>query len=55
MSKVLTSFTRRLHASGNSKQSERGPRHRRDGWFDECDVWHDSEGETETATEKIAR
>lgn len=57
MSKVITSFTRRRFAlHRHNKHSEHDARHRRDGWFDEADNWHDAESESSaTATDDIAR
>jgi hypothetical protein len=40
MPNVVTSFTRRRNTT--PRQSTSTPRHRRDGYFDEQDQWHDA-------------
>lgn len=45
MPNVVTPFSRKRHA--DSQKATPHPRHRRDGYFDEQDQWHDS---TETPT-----
>jgi hypothetical protein len=44
MSKVLTPFARLRNTAGRIDQqnSETVGRHRREGWFDESDNWHDA-------------
>jgi hypothetical protein len=44
MSNVITSFTRKLKSTRDG--STAAARHRRDGWFDDADNWHDAENES---------
>lgn len=54
MSKVISSLTRLRHHQ--SKHRDKDARHRRDGWFDESDNWHDAESESAAdVTDEIAR
>ena len=41
MPNVVTPFSRKRHRSAH-KSKNTHPRHRRDGYFDEQDQWHDS-------------
>jgi len=43
MSNVVTSFARKLTSSRQDPATQ--ARHRRDGWFDESDAWHDADAE----------
>jgi hypothetical protein len=53
MSNVVTSFTRKLTSRN---QPAVDPRHRRDGFFDEADTWHDAESESGAmAEDRVAR
>jgi hypothetical protein len=47
MRKVVTPFSRR-HDLKDQRQNPH-PRHRREGYFDEQDEWHDSTETTESA------
>ncbi len=47
MANVVTPFLRKRHAN---QQSSTHPRHRRDGYFDEHDQWHDTEESTPPET-----
>ena len=52
MPNVVTPFMRK------KKQHSIDPaeaRHRRDGWFDDQDNWHDSESQSPTRAESVAR
>ena len=40
MPNVVTPFSRKRHA--DTRKATAHPRHRRDGYFDEQDQWHDS-------------
>ena len=44
MPNVVTPFTRRKKSK---TQTETAPRHRREGWFDDQDLWHDSDEHAE--------
>lgn len=57
MPNVITTFVRRRNASHSQHQAKAdAARHRRDGWFDEADNWHDAESaEPATSTDQIAR
>jgi len=44
MSNVVTSFARKLKSGRHDPVDE--ARHRRDGFFDDSDVWHDAESES---------
>ena len=48
MPNVVTPFSRRRNTSAH-RSGDQHPRHRRDGYFDEHDQWHDS---TESSTSK---
>lgn len=41
MPNVVTSLARKLRTGRNDHASD--GRHRRDGWFDEANIWHDAE------------
>lgn len=43
MNNVVTPFLRKRSKSFSSDPA--AARHRREGWFDEQDVWHDAESE----------
>jgi len=43
MSNVVTSFARKLKSTRTDPVG--AARHRRDGFFDESDAWHDAEAE----------
>jgi hypothetical protein len=47
MPNVVTSFTRKRDTT--ARQSTTHPRHRRDGYFDEQDQWHDATEATTTS------
>lgn len=47
MPKVVTPFSRRHDTT--TPQANPHPRHRRDGYFDEHDQWHDSAETTDSA------
>lgn len=47
MPKVVTPFNRKHHTT--AQQANPTPRHRRDGYFDEQDEWHDSSERTDSA------
>lgn len=54
MSKVIDSLARLRHHQ--SKNRDDHARHRRDGWFDESDNWHDAESDSAAnVTDEIAR
>lgn len=48
MPNVVTPFSRRHHATAQQSTTAH-PRHRRDGYFDEQDQWHDSAEATDSA------
>lgn len=55
MQNVITSFTRRRNAARRGKHGDHDGRHRRDGWFDEADNWHDAENESSAdVTDRVA-
>jgi hypothetical protein len=43
MPNVVTSLARKLRTARSRQDAQ--ARHRRDGWFDESDTWHDAENE----------
>lgn len=43
MPNVVTSLARKMR-TGRNDHADHG-RHRRDGWFDEANMWHDAEAE----------
>lgn len=47
MPNVVTPFSRKRHA--HVKSATPHPRHRRDGYFDEQDQWHDSSESNESS------
>ena len=50
MPNVVTPFSRKRHTATHKATSP--PRHRRDGYFDEHDQWHDSTESDESATHR---
>lgn len=52
MPNVVTSLARKLRTGHNDHSA--GGRHRRDGWFDETDTWHDAESPSTTLAEGAA-
>lgn len=50
MPNVVTPFSRKRHA--DSQKATPHPRHRRDGYFDEHDQWHDSTEADESASHR---
>lgn len=55
MPNVITTFARRRNAAHRQAKAD-AARHRRDGWFDEADNWHDAESsEPAQSTDHVAR
>jgi len=52
MPNVVTPFSRKHNTT--ARQSTSTPRHRRDGYFDEQDQWHDSTEAIEPASQHSA-
>lgn len=44
MPNVVTSLARKLRTSRTDPLAD--ARHRRDGWFDDANIWHDAENES---------
>jgi hypothetical protein len=49
MPNVVTPFSRKRHTPAQQATSQ--PRHRRDGYFDDEDQWHDSSEAHESASQ----
>lgn len=52
MPNVVTSLARKLRTARNDHTAD--ARHRRDGWFDESNVWHDGSDEPITLIDGTA-